>query len=87
MSEYTKGEWKISKHGTPEYAPQYGIHNGGMRDFCITKGKNAEANAERICHCVNNYDSLQTALKDAIDWLEYMDCTGYRLEKLKKVVE
>ena len=49
---WTAGEWIVSKHGTPDYAPQYGIHNGG-NDFVIVKGDNAKAYAARIVAAVN----------------------------------
>lgn len=39
---HTPGPWKVSKHGTPDYAPQYGIHNGG-NDFCIVKSHKGDA--------------------------------------------
>ena len=45
---HTKGKWEVSKHATPDYAPQYGIHKGGTNDFCIVKDKEAEANAHLI---------------------------------------
>lgn len=56
----TPEEWNISKHATPEYAPQFGIHDG-QHDFAIVKGDNAEANACAI--------AALPALLDALDEL------------------
>ena len=44
----TQGDWQITKHGTPDYAPQYGIYSGESNDFCIVKDENAEDNAALI---------------------------------------
>ena len=76
--EHTKGEWEVSKHGTPDYAPQYGIHNGGRNDFGIVRGENAEADAQRICQCVNNFDELLEACKACIEML--VDTVNYEQE-------
>lgn len=56
-------EWQISKHGTPESHPQYGIHDGGQNDFCIVKGDDAKARAELICRAVNSHADLVAALE------------------------
>lgn len=47
--ENTTQEWNITKHATPDYAPQYGIYkNDDSHDFCIVKGDNAEQDANLI---------------------------------------
>jgi len=84
---YTKGKWELSKHGTPDYAPQYGIHNGGIKDFCITKGENAEANARRICQCVNNYDAIVGALEELLEATRIRINIGEARKNGYKVIE
>lgn len=45
-SGHTPGPWEVSKHGTPSYAPQFGIYaEGEQNDLAIVKGENAEADA------------------------------------------
>ncbi len=45
----TQENWEVTKHATPEYAPQYGVYVEGERnDFCIVKGEDAEAKAHLI---------------------------------------
>ena len=65
MNKSTPGPWAISKHATPDYAPQFGIYaNGGCRpDFIIVKGESAEADATLIAAAPN----LLTILEDAIE--------------------
>ena len=63
--DYTKGEWEVSKHATPSYAPQYGIYSEGSNDFCIVKDENAESNA----HLIASAPDLFEALKEADNWL------------------
>ena len=46
MSRHTPGPWEVSKHATPDYAPQFGIYAEGARnDLAIVKGDNAHADA------------------------------------------
>ncbi len=46
---HTPGPWSVSKHGTPDYAPQYGIYSDGSgNDHAIVKGEAAEADARLI---------------------------------------
>ena len=45
---HTPGPWEISQHGTPDYAPQYGIYVGDKTDHVIVKGENAMADARLI---------------------------------------
>ena len=48
-TSHTLGTWEVSKHATPEYAPQYGVYAKGCRqDHCIVRYDNAEANARLI---------------------------------------
>ena len=45
MEKYTPIPWAITKHGTPDYAPQYGIYaeNDPLgHDFVTVYGNNAE---------------------------------------------
>lgn len=60
----TQGTWEVSKHATPEYAPQYGIYADGARnDLCTVKSENAEDDAEFICKAVNCHKDLLEACK------------------------
>lgn len=47
---HTPEPWGISKHGTPDYAPQYGVYagDGSDHDHVIVKRDNAEADARLI---------------------------------------
>lgn len=49
MTKHTPGPWSASKHGTPDYAPQYGVYAGdSARDHVIVMGPNAQADAALI---------------------------------------
>jgi len=61
--EKTQEEWEVSKHATPEYAPQYGVYVDGERNgFCIVTGEDAEAKAHLI--------SAAPIFADVCNWLE-----------------
>jgi hypothetical protein len=61
--KHTPIPWETCKHGTREYAPQFGIYaEGEPHDHCIVKGDNAEADADYIAHCVNLHDELVKVL-------------------------
>ena len=55
---HTKGPWNISKHGTPDHTPQYGIYTDN-NDFCIVKGQDAEANARLIAAAPDLLEALE----------------------------
>jgi hypothetical protein len=61
MATHTKGPLVVSKHGTPEYAPQYGVHAGGA-DLAIVRGKNARANAYLFAAAPDMLDALEIAV-------------------------
>ena len=43
----TQGEWDTSRHGTPDYAPQYGVYaDGATRDLAIVF---READGDFMC--------------------------------------
>ena len=64
----TQGNWEVSKHATPDYAPQYGIYADGERnDLCTVKGENAEDNARLIAAA----PELLAACKDGE---KFLDC-------------
>jgi hypothetical protein len=51
ITQHTEGLWVMSRHGTPDHSPQFGIYsenNDSHRDFITVKGDNAEANARLI---------------------------------------
>lgn len=63
-AKHTKGEWNISKHATPEYAPQFGIYAEDGNDFVIVKGEKAEANAKIIAAAPELLEALNLAFEE-----------------------
>lgn len=46
---HTPGPWNVSRHATPDYAPQFGIYAGeSARDLATVTGDNAAADAALI---------------------------------------
>lgn len=46
---HTPGPWEVSKHGTPDYAPQFGVYAvGASNEHAIVKGPYAAADAALI---------------------------------------
>jgi hypothetical protein len=45
---HTPGPWGVSKHGTPEAHPQFGVYAEGCNDHVIVKGDAAAADARLI---------------------------------------
>ena len=77
---YTKGKWKIIDRNT-ENAPMIGtedylyigeVYNLG-HDVNQTNKDEAEANAKRICQCVNNFDELLEACERLINAYSPLD--------------
>jgi hypothetical protein len=68
--KYTPEPWNVSKHATPDYAPQYGIYaNNREYDHVIVKGENAEMDARLIAATPEMYTLLV--------WLhDYLDHNG-----------
>jgi hypothetical protein len=65
--KHTPLPWEISKHGTPECHPQFGLYAEGChRDHVIVKGDNPKEDAEFICRAVNSFKSLLAALEECI---------------------
>ena len=61
---HTPGPWNVSRHATPDYAPQFGIYAGeSARDLAIVKGDNAAADAALI----EAAPELLAALEDALE--------------------
>ena len=76
-TKYTPLQWEASKHGTPDYAPQFGIYaHGKPNDHCIVTGDNAEADAAFICLAVNNHYELLEACKVAEDCIRKIPAFG-----------
>lgn len=74
---HTPGPLSVSKHGTPSYAPQYGIYSDGCRsDLAIVRGDNAEADA-------NLFAASPDLLKEAREFLDefeaYINSDDYDL--------
>lgn len=80
MSQHTRGPWEISKHGTPAYAPQYGVYaEGRQTDHVIVTGDHAEADARLIAAapdllaaCRNLADAFELLLADDTDNPRYV---------------
>lgn len=68
----TPGTLHVSKHATPDYAPQYGVHDGGSRDLATFHGEHAKENAHLFAAAPRMYEAL-----DAIEeYLRTLD--GFR---------
>ncbi len=66
--KHTPGPWSVSKHATPDYAPQFGIYAGDSpNDLAIVKGDNAEADAALI----EAAPDLLAALQEAMPFLRW----------------
>lgn len=60
---HTPGTWEVSKHATPDYAPQFGVYaEGEQHDLAIVKGINAEADACLIAAAPKLLEACQEAL-------------------------
>lgn len=60
---HTPGPWNISKHATPDYAPQFGIYAEGCRnDLAYVVHENTEANARLIAAAPDLLAALQAIL-------------------------
>ena len=43
--------WNVTRHATPDYAPQFGVYaDGESHDFGIIRGEDAERRARLIAH-------------------------------------
>lgn len=62
-TKHKQAIWESSKHATPDYAPQYGIHNGEGNDFAIIRGENAKELTAQILREHNSHDELVAALE------------------------
>ena len=58
-TSHTPVPWNISKHGTPEAFPQFGIYSGEKNDHVIVKGDKAEADARLIAAAPDLLAALQ----------------------------
>jgi len=83
--------WNITKHATPEYAPQYGIYKDDSRsDFCIVRGEDAKTNARLIAAAPDLLEAckyaaeLFAANKGCDDWWE--EYGDPRLKKLESAI-
>ena len=60
-TKHTPAPWEISKHATPDYAPQYGIYSGN-NDLATVRGDNAQADAHLIAAAPELLEALENAL-------------------------
>lgn len=87
---HTKGEWKVRTANNGEISIETTEHNYSGRDICFINMTNdqCEANANRIVNCVNNFDSLVSALKDCVDMINNnCDWTKFNREENRTVEE
>ncbi len=88
--KHTSGKWRIAKREG---------HSDGVRPVIYTQNVNriaiisyrgvpsiaeADANAERICLCVNNFDELVEALESAIGEIE---TEGLEIDYYQQILE
>jgi hypothetical protein len=68
-TQHTPEPWELTRHATPDYAPQCGIYSEDHpADFAIVKG---EANARRIVACVNACKGINPeAVPDLLEALQ-----------------
>ena len=65
-TKHTPGPWEVSKHGTPESHPQYGIYTGSKNDHVIVKGDDALADTLLIAAAPELLEALQI-------WMRFFD--------------
>ena len=88
MSEnFTKGEWKAV--GKEVQVPEGGDCYLLLADCDGNDIPQAEANAERICLCVNSHDDLVKACEGLLKQTIFLDDYGYvgNQDKLTKSIE
>ena len=68
MNKHTPGTWAVSKHGTPAYAPQFGVYAEGANDHVIVRGENAEADAALIAQAPDLLEALRQAERALSGW-------------------
>ena len=69
---HTPGPWAVTKHASPDYAPQFGIYaEGSPRDLATVCGNNADS-AKHDAALISAAPNLLAALQQAADQL---DCT------------
>lgn len=76
----TVEQWNINKHGTPEYAPQYGIYkNNSSTDFCIVRGVDAKSDAQLIAAAPALLKALEAWQKYDSEAADKHPCPDYAL--------
>lgn len=73
---YTKGKWEI-------YSKTLLKNDSEPEQYISCTGSDAEANAKRICYCVNNFDNLLEACKKVKGFLT----NGFEPDKALCVIE
>ena len=85
---YTSGPLGISRHGTPDYAPQYGVYAEGERnDIAIVMGDNAEADARLFATAPDMLHVLQFVIENPHAMLalqRVIDDTGQHIAGLAR---
>ena len=67
-AKHTPPPWEVSKHGTPEWCPQFGIYAGDQADHAIIKGENADADAHLMAAAPVMLTELRETVKDLREW-------------------
>jgi hypothetical protein len=63
-TQHTPGPWEISRHATPDYAPQYGVYTENNRHIATVRGDHAEEDARLIAAAPELLDVLQDVIED-----------------------
>ena len=82
---HTPGPWEVSKHGTPESHPQYGIYAGSKNDHVIVKGDNATTDARLIAAAPELLEALKLVVSSLDYWFKrYDDPEGAKSEMMNR---
>ena len=81
---HSKGPWFKGKHGTPDYAPQYGIYADGGKSIAIVTGENAEADAQIFASALGLLEACEYLIETCED--EIGEQSDSALRKLRKAI-
>ena len=75
-----QGEWNTSRHGTPDYAPQYGVYAEGSPSDLAIVFREADADFIALAH------NLMPQLLKAVELLKEVDADfGYNRSQEKRL--
>ena len=87
MNDYTKGKWEVKSRVT-ELGKVFVVEWSGLY-ICLMPSSVGvdEANARRICRCVNGFDGLLEALKKTTAKLKWPIYTENEKKILQPIIE